>query len=81
MSSQFWSQPTLLSYLLVQMHLVDTYSLYAASATSLCTIIRSICAALLLLSVSPLYDHLGYGNSVLAFIAIPFIPVTLLLLR
>lgn len=73
----------LFSYLPVQMYLVDTYTIYAASATGACTIIRSICSTLLPLSANPLYDHLGYGwgNSVLAFIAIGFVPIALLVLR
>ncbi|KAF7958600.1 hypothetical protein EAE96_002140 [Botrytis aclada] len=73
----------LFSYLPVQMYLVDTYTIYAASATGACTIIRSICSTLIPLSANPLYDHLGYGwgNSVLAFIAIGFVPVALLVLR
>ncbi|KAK6614377.1 major facilitator superfamily transporter [Botrytis cinerea] len=73
----------LFSYLPVQMYLVDTYTIYAASATGACTIIRSICSTLIPLSANPLYDHLGYGwgNSVLAFIAIGFVPIALLVLR
>ncbi|ESZ98417.1 hypothetical protein SBOR_1198 [Sclerotinia borealis F-4128] len=73
----------LFSYLPVQMYLVDTYTIYAASATGACTIIRSICSALLPLSANPLYDHLGYGwgNSVLAFIAMGFVPIAVLVLR
>ncbi|TGO48450.1 hypothetical protein BOTNAR_0475g00070 [Botryotinia narcissicola] len=73
----------LFSYLPVQMYLVDTYTIYAASATGACTIIRSICSTLMPLSANPLYDDFGYGwgNSVLAFIAIGFVPVALLVLR
>ncbi|TGO89293.1 hypothetical protein BPOR_0116g00190 [Botrytis porri] len=73
----------LFSYLPVQMYLVDTYTIYAASATGACTIIRSICSTLIPLSANPLYDHLGYGwgNSVLALIAIGFVPIALLILR
>lgn len=73
----------LFGYLPVQMYLVDTYTIYAASATGACTIIRSICSTLVPLSANPLYDHLGYGwgNSVLAFIAVGFVPIALLVLR
>ncbi|KAM0164074.1 hypothetical protein ACHAPG_000825 [Botrytis cinerea] len=73
----------LFSYLPVQMYLVDTCTIYAASATGACTIIRSICSTLIPLSANHLYDHLGYGwgNSVLAFIAIGFVPIALLVLR
>lgn len=73
----------LFSYLPVQMYLVDTYTIYAASATGACTVIRSICSTLIPLSANPLYDDLGYGwgNSVLAFIAIGFVPIVLLVLR
>ncbi|CAG8956468.1 hypothetical protein HYFRA_00003853 [Hymenoscyphus fraxineus] len=70
-------------YLPVQMYLVDAFPIYAASANGACTIIRSICATLLPLSANPLYENLGYGwgNSVLAFIALGLVPIAFLVLR
>lgn len=72
----------LYTYLPVKMYLVDIYTVYAASATGACTIVRSLCAALVPLGANPLYEHLGYGwgNSLLAFVALGGIPVALLLI-
>ena len=81
--SAFIAVGMLYTYLPVQMYLVDTYTLFAASATGACTIIRSLCAALIPLSANPLYDNLGYGwgNSLLAFIALGFAPIAVVLMK
>ena len=73
----------LYTYLPVQLYLVDTYTVFAASANGACTIVRSIFQALLPLCANPLYSQLGYGwgNSVLAFIAMAFLPLALLLMK
>ena len=65
------------------MYLVDAYTVFAASATGASTIIRSFCAALIPLGANPLYEKLGYGwgNSLLAFIALGGIPVAVLLMK
>ena len=65
------------------MYLVDAYAVSAASATGASTIIRSFCAALIPLDANPLYEKLGYGwgNSLLAFIALGGIPVAVLLTK
>lgn len=57
----------LYTYLPVQLYLVDTYTVFAASANGACTIVRSIFQALLPLCANPLYSQLsyGWGNSVL----------------
>ncbi|TVY18200.1 Efflux pump rdc3 [Lachnellula arida] len=80
--SSFIAIGILFGYLPVQMYLIDAYPVYGASATGACTIIRSVCSALLPLCANPLYDNLGYGwgNSVLAFVALGFIPVAFLVL-
>ena len=71
------------SYLPVQLYLVDSFTLLAASAIASNSVVRSACAALLPLAADPLYDRLGYGwgNSVLAFVAYGFVAVALVLLR
>jgi MFS family permease len=81
--SSFIAIGILFGYLPVQMYLVDTYPINAAAATGACTIIRSICSALLPLCANPLYENLGYGwgNSVLGFIALAFVPIAFLVLR
>jgi hypothetical protein len=61
----------------VQNYLVDAYTQYAASAIAAATILRSLLGALLPLAGQPRYDKLGvgWGNSLLAFIALAFSPV------
>lgn len=73
----------LYTYLPVQMYIVDIYTVFAASAGGACTIIRSIFSALLPLGANPLYNHLGYGwgNSLLAFVALGFIPIAVMLIK
>lgn len=72
----------LYTYLPVQMYLVDASTVYAASATGACTILRSMIQALLPLSTNPLYNELGYGwgNSIIAFIVLGFVPVAVILI-
>ena len=81
--SAFIAIGILYTYLPVQMYLVDTYTLFAASANGACSIIRSLCAALIPLAANPLYDRMGYGwgNSLLAFIALGFVPIAILLMN
>ena len=61
----------------MQNYLVDAYTQYAASAIAAATILRSLLGALLPLAGQLMYDDLGigWGNSVLAFIALAFSPV------
>ncbi|KAL9122793.1 MAG: hypothetical protein Q9187_000655 [Circinaria calcarea] len=74
---------TMLSYMPVQYYIVDCFTLYAASAIGAVSIVRSICTAVIPLAANPLYDKLGYGwgNTLLAFIALPFAGFAVLLLR
>ena len=83
LGSAFIAIGILYTYLPVQMYLVDTYTLFAASANGACSIIRSLCAALIPLAANPLYDRMGYGwgNSLLAFIALGFVPIAILLMK
>ena len=71
------------SFMPIQTYLVDSFPLYAASATAAATIWRSILGALLPLAGLPMYQRLGlgWGNSLLGFIAVAFLPVPLLLSR
>jgi hypothetical protein len=63
------------------MYLVHTYGRYSASAIAASKVLQSIGGAVLPLAGNPLYDHLGlgWGNSVVGFIAVAFIPVPWLL--
>ncbi|KAF2220363.1 major facilitator superfamily domain-containing protein [Elsinoe ampelina] len=70
-------------FIAVQTYLVDCYPLYAASVTSTHTVVRSLLGAFLPLAGRPLYRDLGlgWGNSLLGFVAVAMIPVPLVLLK
>ncbi|KAI3340179.1 cycloheximide resistance protein [Ustulina deusta] len=73
----------ILVFFSIQTYLVDAFTFYAASALASNTIVRSIAGALLPLVAPRLYERLGYGwgNSLLAFIAILFLPVSFVILK
>lgn len=56
----------------LMMYVVDCYQTYAASATAATSVLRCVAAFLLPLFAPSMYEALGngWGNSVLAFIAI-----------
>lgn len=64
----------------VQTYLVDAYTKYAASAMAANAMLRSIFGALLPLAGLDMYDALGlgWGNSLLAFLALALIPVPII---
>ncbi|KUL83113.1 hypothetical protein ZTR_11012 [Talaromyces verruculosus] len=61
----------------VQTYLVDAYDRYAASALAANTVLRSLAGAFLPLAGPNMYRSLGlgWGNSLLAFIALAMLPV------
>lgn len=65
------------------MYLVDSFTIYAASALAANSVMRSIGGALLPLAGIPMYDKLGvgWGNSLLGFIAVVMIPAPWLLIK
>lgn len=67
----------------VNMYLIDTFTIYAASALAAIIVIRSIGGAVLPLAALPMYNTLGYGwgNSILGFIAAVMIPMPFLIIR
>lgn len=67
----------------IQMYLIDAFTIYAASAIAANALIRSIAGAVLPLAGLPMYEKLGmgWGNSVLGFIAVALIPVTFLVIK
>ena len=71
------------AFLPIQMYLIDTFGLFAASALATNTVVRSLFGATLPLSSQPLYDRLGlgWGNTLLAFIALVLSPIPLFLMR
>ncbi len=67
----------------VSMYLMESYMRYAASALAANTVVRSIAGAVLPLCALEMYDALGlgWGNSLLGFIAVALIPVPFLIKR
>ncbi|KAF1815681.1 MFS general substrate transporter [Eremomyces bilateralis CBS 781.70] len=61
----------------LQVYLVDAFTLHAASAIWASNIVRSIAATLLRLCALQMYDalELGWGNSLLGFMALILVPV------
>ncbi|KAI1454033.1 MFS general substrate transporter [Annulohypoxylon moriforme] len=70
-------------YMPVQAYLIDAFTTYAASASATNTVIRSIFGAVIPLAGPSLYGRLGlgWGNSLLAFIALATVPVPFLLIK
>lgn len=64
-------------------YLVDTYGIYAASASSANTILRSILAACLPFAIEPMFDHLGSAKatSILGAFAGAFIPLPIIFIK
>ena len=62
-------------------YMIDTFTIYAASAMAAITVSRSIFAATFPLFALHMYDALnyGWGNSLLAFIALGIVPILALL--
>ncbi|MCJ1457115.1 hypothetical protein MMC28_007481 [Mycoblastus sanguinarius] len=73
----------ILTILPTENYLVDSYDLYSASAIAAGVILRAFAGAVIPLMGPPLYSSLGlgWGNSVLGFIALAFIPAIVLLIR
>jgi uncharacterized protein (DUF697 family) len=64
-------------------YLVDVYLNYAASAMAANTVLRSVVAAVLPLAGPRMFAKLGYGwgNSLLAIVALMLIPIPLLFIK
>ena len=62
----------------VQTYFVDVFTIYAASAIAANTVLRSLMGAFLPLAGPSMYRALGlgWGNSLLAFIGVAMIPIT-----
>jgi len=74
---------TVLTVLPLSSYLVDAFKTHAASGLAVVLFMRSIVGSLLPLAAVPLYNNLGYGwgNSLLGFIALAFVPVPILFLK
>lgn len=64
----------------IQAYLVDTYTVHAASAIAANTVLRSLLGALLPLCGLEVYDALGlgWGNTLLGFLALGLAPIPVL---
>ncbi|KAG7149614.1 MFS transporter cpaT like protein [Verticillium longisporum] len=67
----------------IQAYIIDAFPEYAASALAAFTVFRSVVAAFLPLAGPKMYDALGlgWGNSLLGFVAIALIPVPALIYK
>ena len=67
----------LATFMPIQMYLVDAFTIHAASALAANTIMRSLAGATLPLAGRKMYATLGlgWGNSLLAFIALAMCPI------
>ncbi|KAF7553939.1 hypothetical protein G7Z17_g3263 [Cylindrodendrum hubeiense] len=73
----------LIIFMSLQMYLVDSFTIYAASALAANAVMRSIAGAVLPLAGIPMYDKLGmgWGNSLLGFIAAALLPAPWLFMK
>lgn len=64
----------------VSTYLVDAFTIYAASAMAANTVFRSLAGALLPLAGRKMYETLGlgWGNSLLGFIALALCPLPII---
>ncbi|MCJ1288864.1 hypothetical protein MMC34_000395 [Xylographa carneopallida] len=67
----------LATFLPIQTYLVDAFTIHAASALAANTVLRSLAGALLPLAGPTMYAKLGlgWGNSLLGFIAVAMLPI------
>jgi len=83
LSHVFIGMGNLIIFMGLQTYLVDCFTVYAASAIATNTVVRSVAGALLPLAGLPMYDALGlgWGNSLLGFIAVATIPISFGLIK
>lgn len=64
-------------------YLVDAFGIYAASAVAANLVLRYLASAVLPLAAPAMYANLGYGwgNSLLGFVALAFVPAPVLLMK
>ncbi|KAL6229285.1 hypothetical protein BDW75DRAFT_249900 [Aspergillus navahoensis] len=70
-------------YMPIQTYVIDCYPRYAASANASLTATRSLLGALLPLAGPKMFASLGlgWGNSLLGFLALAFVPITIVFTR
>lgn len=74
---------TLFSFLPIQVYLVDAFTIYAASAIATNTVVRSLFGATLPLASQKLFANLGlgWGNTLLAGVALLLSPTPFILMK
>ncbi|KAJ5280623.1 Major facilitator superfamily domain general substrate transporter [Penicillium angulare] len=67
----------------IQTYVIDCYPAYAASANAALTATRSLVGALLPLAGPSMFDSLGlgWGNSLLGFLALAFVPIPIIFIK
>jgi MFS family permease len=70
-------------FLCISIYLIDAFTVYSASALAANTVIRSVMGAVLPLAGQKIYNALGlgWGNSLLAFVALAMSAVPLILIK
>ncbi|KAL4864419.1 hypothetical protein BDV12DRAFT_176186 [Aspergillus spectabilis] len=70
-------------YMPIQTYVIDCYPRYAASANASLTATRSLLGALLPLAGPKMFESLGlgWGNSLLGFLALAFVPIPIIFTR
>jgi MFS family permease len=70
-------------YMPIQTYIIDCYPKYAASANATLTATRSLVGAMLPLAGPAMFDALGlgWGNSLLGFLALAFVPIPIIFTR
>ncbi|KAJ5794307.1 hypothetical protein N7457_000906 [Penicillium paradoxum] len=70
-------------YMPIQTYVIDCYPKYAASANATLTATRSLVGALLPLAGPAMFDALGlgWGNSLLGFLALAFMPIPIVFIK
>ncbi|EFX05359.1 bicyclomycin resistance protein [Grosmannia clavigera kw1407] len=73
----------LVIFMALQLYLVDAFNIYAASALAANTVARSFVGGVLPLAGLSMYAKLGlgWGNSLLAFIALALVPIPFLIIK
>lgn len=71
------------SFMPIATYLIDAWPLYAASSTAASTVLRSLFGAILPLAGQKMYAKLGlgWGNSLLGFVAVAMVPVPFVFIK
>ncbi|KAA6407354.1 MAG: MFS general substrate transporter [Lasallia pustulata] len=83
MGTSFVGIGMLATFMPIQTYLVDAYTIHAASAIAASAVLRSLVGAILPLAGQKMYSTLGlgWGNSLLAFIALALCPIPWVFLK